>query len=103
VPDDVRESGVLVLSELVTNALVHARTPFLVWAEYDAGDLSLAVLDGDVTGPDLQPFDDGLRVGGRGMAIVDEVGATWGVVTTVLGKVVWATIASSAQVPEQRG
>jgi|tagenome__1003787_1003787.scaffolds.fasta_scaffold20111324_1 anti-sigma regulatory factor (Ser/Thr protein kinase) len=31
VPAELRESGELVISELVTNAVLHARTPFLVW------------------------------------------------------------------------
>jgi|tagenome__1003787_1003787.scaffolds.fasta_scaffold20092802_1 anti-sigma regulatory factor (Ser/Thr protein kinase) len=101
-PADLREFGELVISELVTNAVVHARTPFLVWAEYDAGELTIAVADGASAVPRLLPFDDGLRQGGRGMAVVDELGGRWGLVKTDLGKIVWVTIPGQAEVPAQR-
>jgi anti-sigma regulatory factor (Ser/Thr protein kinase) len=102
VPADLLESGELVISELVTNAVLHARTPFLVWAEYDAGALTVAVADGNSTLPRLLPPDDDLRQGGRGMAVIDELGGRWGVVKTDLGKTVWATIPGQAEVPTQR-
>jgi hypothetical protein len=36
------------------------------------------------------------------MAIIDDVGGSWGLVKTDLGKIVWATIGGPADVPEQR-
>jgi len=101
VPAEMRESGELLISELVTNAVLHASTPFLVWAEYDGGELTVAVVDGSPTFPQLFQFDDGQRQGGRGMAIVDEVGGHWGIIKTALGKIVWATVSGPA-VPVQR-
>jgi anti-sigma regulatory factor (Ser/Thr protein kinase) len=86
------DAGVLALSELVTNAVLHAETPFMVWAESDNGHLTLAVLDGNSAPPSLLPLDEGEREGGRGVAIINELGATWGMVRTSLGKVVWVDI-----------
>ena len=103
VPVDVRDSGELVISELVTNALVHAGTPFMVWAEYDAGKLTVAVLDGESTPPVVHPFDAGERSGGRGMPLIEALGAAWGVATVHLGKVVWVTIDPAPGFPQQRG
>src|SRR4051794_5728469 len=85
VPPELRQSGELLISELVTNAVLHARTPFLVWAEYDGGELTVAVGDGAATLPRLLPFDDGQRQRGRGMAIVEDVGGSWGLVKTGRG------------------
>jgi anti-sigma regulatory factor (Ser/Thr protein kinase) len=101
---DLVDSGLLVISELVTNALLHAETPVLVWAEYDAGHLTLAAVDGSSTLPVLSPFPDGHREGGRGMAIVDELGATWGLIRTALGKIIWVDLVAEAipAVPGQR-
>jgi anti-sigma regulatory factor (Ser/Thr protein kinase) len=80
----------LAISELVTNAVVHARTPILVMVEFDRASLTVAVADGDAHLPQLTwPGDDGES--GRGVAIVDRLGATWGVQRTVLGKTVWIT------------
>jgi anti-sigma regulatory factor (Ser/Thr protein kinase) len=103
VPIDVQDSGEIVISELVTNALVHAGTPFLVWAEYDAGRLTVAVLDGESTPPMVHPFDAGERTGGRGMPLIAALGAVWGVATAPLGKIVWVAIDPAPALPEQRG
>ena len=96
VPDELAEVGRLVLSELVTNAVLHARTPLLMWAEYAAGQLTVAVEDGEADLPRLIPLDDGQRDGGRGVAIVDQLGATWGLVRTSLGKIVWVALTDPA-------
>ena len=91
VPDDLAQSGVLAISELVTNAVLHAHTPILVLADYDRGTLTLAVQDGEATLPMLLPADPE-REGGRGVAIIDHLGGTWGIQRTVLGKMVWVSL-----------
>jgi anti-sigma regulatory factor (Ser/Thr protein kinase) len=84
--DDV----VLVVSELVTNALVHAQTPFKVTVQVLEQMLLLEVEDGSPTAP----FLVGARVldtGGRGVAIVNLLSHDWGVdASTDGGKSVWA-------------
>ena len=93
--EDLAEVGSLVLSELVANAVVHARTPLLVMARYAAGELTVAVADGSPSLPAVLPPDDE-REGGRGISIIEALGATWGFQRTALGKVVWVTISTVA-------
>jgi anti-sigma regulatory factor (Ser/Thr protein kinase) len=95
---DLIDTGTLAVSELVTNAIVHADSPIMVLAEYDDGNLTMAVADGESRLPTLLP-QDAAREGGRGVAIVDQLGATWGVQTTVLGKIVWVNLCRELESP----
>ena len=84
--DDVE----LVVSELATNAIVHAQTPFKVSIQAFQRTLLLAVEDGSPTGP-RRVTAHVLDTGGRGMAIVNLLSHAWGVDTgTHGGKSVWA-------------
>ena len=80
----------LVASELATNALRHAGTPFTVTLTASAADVVLTVTDGSADRPvrvDAQDDD----VAGRGLAIVELVSRDWGVVVEPgAGKSVWA-------------
>ena len=85
------DTAQLVVSELVTNVVVHASTPLLLAAEHDSSHLTIAVADGDSSPPvlaDPEPTAEG----GRGVGIVALVAAAWGVRRTALGKLVWASI-----------
>jgi len=90
--DDVR----LVASELVTNALVHAGTAFVVTLRGTPGRVLLTVRDGSSVLPVRPPAGPALEPGGRGLAIVAELSDEWGVVR-VPGreKSVWASFATS--------
>jgi anti-sigma regulatory factor (Ser/Thr protein kinase) len=92
VPDRLTDVGVLAMSELVTNVIIHASTPALVLAEYDGANLTLAVADGSTAPPVALP-PNLEHEQGRGVAIVEELGATWGIRRTYLGKVVWVNLA----------
>jgi anti-sigma regulatory factor (Ser/Thr protein kinase) len=83
--DDVR----LVVSELATNAMVHAHTPFTVVLREAKDSLRLEVLDGSHDGPVLRRAR-ALDTGGRGVAIVNALSRDWGVVDGPGGKSVWA-------------
>jgi anti-sigma regulatory factor (Ser/Thr protein kinase) len=85
------EDAALAVSELVTNAVVHAGTPLLLAMELDDRNLTVAVSDGS-QGMPWQAPPSRTREGGRGVAIVSGLGATWGVVRTVLGKTVWMNL-----------
>jgi anti-sigma regulatory factor (Ser/Thr protein kinase) len=84
--DDVQ----LVTTELVTNAMRHAQTPFTVILREFKGTVRLEVLDGCPVQPILVVAgseDDG----GRGISIVDAVSREWGVTSRgAAGKSVWA-------------
>ena len=78
----------LLTSELVGNAVRHASSPFTVIVGYDGAAIRVEVGDGSPALPRrLQPGPE--ATGGRGIQIVEDVAARWGVVGTVDGKRVW--------------
>lgn len=78
------DKALLIVSELATNAVLHARTPFVVEVR-DAGDVIwVAVRDGDVAKPEP----------GRGLELVEAASREWGVDSAPAGKVIWAEIAA---------
>lgn len=86
--DDV----LLAVSELVTNALLHARTEMTVRVTDCGGDAVLvAVSDGSVVAPRGRRFtvESGT---GRGLRLLDSLAEEWGVETRDGGKTVWARI-----------
>lgn len=80
----------LVASELATNALLHAATPFTVTITAYPDNVVLTVKDGsprNLIRVDAQTDDPS----GRGIAIVDLVSRDWGVAVDASGgKSVWA-------------
>ena len=88
----VCEDAILVISELVTNALLHGQGRPVVRAGITPGLLELSVTD---TGPELPELlaRDPERIGGIGLAIVEQVSRAWGVASFPGGKTVWATLA----------
>ena len=84
------EDITLVASELATNALAHAGTPFTVRLSAFADAVILAVRDGSASSP-IRVDAQALDAAGRGIAIVDLVSRDWGVVVHArVGKSVWA-------------
>jgi anti-sigma regulatory factor (Ser/Thr protein kinase) len=85
----------LVASELVTNAVVHARTHVDVTMRLTDGALSVAVRDGDPR-PMFRPQEAGIEEvtseHGRGLLLLDAMADSWGCHPTGDGKVVWASI-----------
>lgn len=88
--DDPEELGVLLTSEIVTNAVRHA-------AGMLAMQLDLSLLDGmvRVAVEDPVPAPPVIRnpgvdeIGGRGLLLVEALAARWGTTPTDRGKVVW--------------
>jgi anti-sigma regulatory factor (Ser/Thr protein kinase) len=89
----VTEDAVLVMSELVTNALRHGAGDIVTRGSLVDGELSVAVTDAGAELPALLPADP-YRVGGVGLMIVDRLADRWGVHPFRGGKTVWATLAS---------
>lgn len=80
----------LAVSELVTNALLHARTPMTVRVTSEGdGVVLIAVTDGSVVPPRGRRFtvESGT---GRGLRLLDSLSEEWGVETHGSGKTVWA-------------
>lgn len=77
----------LLVSELVTNALVHANSAVTVSVEPREGAVRVVVADQDPHDPILRDDVQG-RVG-RGLILVDRMATQWGVERSGTGKVVW--------------
>jgi anti-sigma regulatory factor (Ser/Thr protein kinase) len=86
------EHAALVVTELATNAIVHARSDFTVTIGSAGGAVRVEVSDGSRTPPSRRTPSLHAR-GGRGLSIVAAVASTWGVVHTSDGKIVWAQLA----------
>lgn len=78
----------LCLSEVVTNAVLHARTPSTLSVRVDGDRVRVEVADLDPTLPIRRDHD--LRAPtGRGLRLLDELAASWGAEGHAHGKVVW--------------
>jgi anti-sigma regulatory factor (Ser/Thr protein kinase) len=93
VPETVRDTAVLCLSELVTNALLHTHTGCEVRALLKDGLLTTTVRDRGRGVASQAPADDGaLRVHGRGLELVELLSSDWGSRRGPVGSTVWFTL-----------
>ena len=95
--DDVVDTAVLVVSELVTNAVLHTDGPVAVEVRTEPGPVRIAVLDAAPTAPSVRHYSDGAMTG-RGLDLVDAVCTRWGVDHQTRGKTVWAEVDEAAEV-----
>jgi hypothetical protein len=91
---DLRECAELGVSELVTNALLHAVPPLTVRVRGTREHPRVEVRDGSTDVPALPvggPHDEGdlLLTFGRGLSIVARCSTAWGVAVEDDGKLVW--------------
>lgn len=87
------DDALLIVSELVTNALLHARTSMTVRVDEDEpGVVRLSVSDGSVEALQERHFslDSGT---GRGLRLLDSLAREWGVERRPSGKTVWCRVA----------
>lgn len=93
--DENRAEIVQVLvSELVTNAVVHAGSDGRVFVAHDAGCLRVEVSDRSMAPVQMVAYEPG-ATGGRGLVIVDALSDQWGVETGPDGKRVWFELAAT--------
>ncbi|NGY60709.1 ATP-binding protein [Lentzea sp. NEAU-D13] len=89
----VVDDAVLVVSELVENAVRHAHSESVLKVELRPGGLSLSVRDGDPAPPMLE-FPNRDVPGHRGVQLVDRLSLAWGCApSSDGGKIVWAVLA----------
>ncbi|GAA0293697.1 SpoIIE family protein phosphatase [Kineococcus aurantiacus] len=83
----------LVVSELVTNAVLHSGSPAALTLRHDREDrlLCVGVEDGSTRHPQPRDSDED-ATGGRGMHIVQLLAHRWWVAPTGDGKTVWADL-----------
>jgi anti-sigma regulatory factor (Ser/Thr protein kinase) len=88
--DDDGEVAVLLVSELVTNAILYGRAPLELRALAAGSALRVEVYDQDPTRPPVLQNDvDLTEIGGRGLQLVDTLADRWGWAEHDYGKVVW--------------
>jgi anti-sigma regulatory factor (Ser/Thr protein kinase) len=80
----------LVISELVTNAVIHARTPLRLVVHLDGQRVLTEVFDADSRLP--RPTEVPGPHGGRGLMLVDRLSDRWGCEPSSDGKRVWAEL-----------
>jgi anti-sigma regulatory factor (Ser/Thr protein kinase) len=95
--------AVLVVSELLSNAIRHARplpgsNLLLAW-ELNDGAVEIAVTDGGAATRPMTAQATVSSLGGRGLDIVDYLARSWGVRTDDTGLTVWAVMAAPADRP----
>lgn len=92
------EDVLLVVSELVTNACLHAGGPAELWIGCDTKVLRIEVTDHGAGNPAPRTPHRAGRPGGHGMFIVQRLCLDWGVVRTpgTAGKTVWAELGAPA-------
>ncbi|HEU5034524.1 MAG TPA: ATP-binding protein [Mycobacteriales bacterium] len=87
-PRRAREAADLVTSELVTNSVVHAQTPFELFAAAD--DAAVEVVVADRTGWVTTHRASATR--GHGLLLVDLLATDWAAELEPAGKRVWARL-----------
>jgi anti-sigma regulatory factor (Ser/Thr protein kinase) len=85
------EVPLLVVSELVTNAVEHAETPVAVTVILEESILDIRVRDHSRAAPILQQRDP-LSVRGRGLQVIAALATSWGWTPLPDGKTVWAHV-----------
>lgn len=98
--EEMVDAAQLVVTELVTNAVVHARTMLQLTLTQAGSQLRIAVRDrgGGQAGEGDVPYASALH--GRGLLLVKAYARGWGVLPArQVGKTVWAVLETSGESP----
>jgi hypothetical protein len=86
--DDVEADAELLVTEVVTNALLHAGTPIRIALGVEGDGVRIEVQDGSTTEP-VRRHHSALATIGRGAVLLDDLAQAWGWTVTGQGKTVW--------------
>jgi anti-sigma regulatory factor (Ser/Thr protein kinase) len=94
--DAMIDAAALLASEVITNAVMHARTPLTIsLRRTESGHIQIDVSDGSPLQPRRRtPAADATT--GRGVALLDQLATSWSVRTTANGKTVTFTLDSTS-------
>ncbi|HEX6150406.1 ATP-binding protein [Nocardioides sp.] len=95
--EDDLDPAQLAMSEIVTNALVHAGTPMSLRILLAPHGLRVELSDGSQRMPTRREFGDAAATG-RGLHLVEELTSRWGAYPDGQGKVVWFELGDGEQV-----
>ena len=90
--DEFEESATLLVSELVTNAVLHARSSAELTLRMLDGELWVGVSDGNA-GPAVRKRYGADAATGRGLLLVERIATAWGTEPSGNGKLVWFQLA----------
>ncbi len=90
--EDILDTTLLLTSELVTNALLHARTQVAMTIVVNPPRVRVEVCDDDSQLPEMREAA-GEETSGRGLLLVEMLAAAWGVRGRDGGKCVWFEVA----------
>jgi anti-sigma regulatory factor (Ser/Thr protein kinase) len=90
---ETREDILLVVTELLSNAVDHGRGPVRLAVEFRGGTVRVEVHDAAPDPPRPLPPDP-QRVRGRGLHLIEALSCRWGWVDDPAGKTVWAEVAN---------
>ena len=86
----------LLVTELISNGVRHARTTLELVLSFDGRCLRIAVADGNPRRPEARPRQ-ALTVGGWGLTLIDSLSTEWGTdIDDARGKTVWFEIDTAA-------
>jgi anti-sigma regulatory factor (Ser/Thr protein kinase) len=88
----IKSEARLVVSELVTNAVVHGGGDVRLEIVLRGAFLHIRVRDGNPAPPQLSAEESAEASHGRGLRLVDLYASGWGYTQQAGGKVVWATL-----------
>lgn len=98
---DAADPVLLIVSELVTNALVHTRGEVRLDLTLAGDRLRVAVTDASPRAPAKPVIADWEATGGRGILLVEAMSAAWGTVPVSGGKQVWSELVVEPRVPAE--
>jgi hypothetical protein len=82
------DDAVALVSELATNAVIHARTPYTITVSRAGDTVRIGVHDLSAVTPRRRTYGVDATTG-RGLRLVASMSSDWGIVAATEGKVVW--------------
>lgn len=99
---DAAWAAQLIVSELATNVLLHARSAMEITVSATGGGVRLQVVDGSVAVPRMRSYNEQATTG-RGLRLVQELSSTWGIEPVGTGKCIWVELAPPASAAGRSG
>lgn len=96
--DELVDEASLLISEVVTNAVLHAGTDIEVRIRPRGAGVHIEVADGSPVLPALRHYH-GDAITGRGLRILETTASQWGTLATDSGKVVWFDLGATGPAP----
>ncbi len=94
--DGAVDTAQTLVSELATNAVIHARTGYTVQVDCEGETVRVSVLDRSPAKARVRNYGTDATTG-RGLRLVDALASGWGVATEADGKAVWFEVPAGGE------